>query len=394
MNYKQKSLAFALNTAQSGYGLTGNGIMKNFFSHNFNAFEKNGETISLYKKENIPNIVLRLMDNRSFLKASKEERASMIYSDYYPQEAKTQFAVYLDDRRNLCQELHNKLCSALGIPATRVAFVMFGENNIDDDLLHYYCVDDGVLYMNANIDYSGCEPTELAEQVIRGTFMHEMHYGSIKNFTSLDKLDGTQKYLALSLVMNNFLANNYLEERKSQPHQDLVFNDYYSPTKIISIVNSYNFLDAMFKRFNLTNMKAVQPFYSAREGFFSSFQPHEDADEEISDIDEEMLLNEENELEVSADAENYTTGEEMLSSDFSTLHEIGRTKLDKATGGFFKEFFDSELSECAHDFYSKFIEGFDENSFMEQFNEYEEDIVEYDKLNDEIDSALNEENEK
>lgn len=391
MNYRKKSIIFALNTTQAEYGISGKGVMKGFFSHDFNAFKNNGETKTIYGEETFPSLVLKLMDNRNFNDASTEERKGMIYSDYYSEDAKNNKSVYLDDRRNLCQELHNKLCKMLSTPPTRVAFVSFSANDIDADL-HYYCMDDGVLYIDGDTDYSEYAPTELAEQVIRGTFMHQMHYGTVKNFTSLDKLKGRERYLALSILMEQFLANSYRIEGKIQDRNDLIFNDFYSPANISSISNSYKLLDSVFRRYNLAKMKAVQPFYESCDAFFSTFTIPEDEESfDTEEFDEEF---DENGLEVSTEAENYTTPEEMLEFDFDVLHEIGRTELNQNTNGFFKEFFLSELCKCAHKFYSDFDETFDEEQFAQQFNDYEELMEEYDEINDQIDSALNDEDEQ
>lgn len=393
MNYRKRSILFALNTTQDAYGISGKGVMKNFFSHDFEAFKKHGDTKTIYQDESIPSLVLKLMDNRNFKEASNSERRTMIYSDYFPNEYKHYQSVYMEDRRNLCQELHNKLCSALSVPPTRVSFVKFSENGIDTDAIYFYCMDDGVLYLDADIDFSEYDPTDLGEQVIRGTFMHEMHHGTVKKFASLDKLDGVPRYLALSILMEQFLANNYRMEHKTQDRDDLVFNNYYSPVNIACTSNCYNFLDSIFKRYDLTKMKAVQPFYEAREAFFDSFNPPEDEEDftNAEDLDIEL---DENGLEVSADTEDYALPEEMLEYDFEVLHEIGRTKLDKNTKGFFKEFFLSELCECAHEFYSEFDESFNEDSFAERFDEYEEAMEEYDQINDQIDSTLNDEDEQ
>ena len=385
---------FLLNTCSDIDGLPQSEGLKEFFKRDFSEPERSGEIFTLYEQMQIPELVLRLMDNRDFNKQPDSIRKEMVYSDYYPNQAKTSREIYLDDRRNLCQELHNKLCKYLNVPSTRVKFVDFKEEtDYDHDLFQYYDTKDGNLYINSAMEYSNCEQTEMAERVMQGTFVHEVYYKLRKNFFRLDKLKGEERYLLLSALMKEFVVNSLNEEKCKGLSKEFKFNDAYSATQIYGILSTYNYLDDMFKKLKLEKIPAVSTLINTRIDFLSALIGTEEADEDNDEgLEPEIEYNEEdNSVEASMDVdEERAIIEEVLEFDYDLLYAVETSDLNMLTQGMFLDFFLEEMKECADEYYKFFGIEFDDSSFEEDYEIFRQENKALDEIEDVVEYALEE----
>lgn len=385
---------FLLNTCSDIDGLPQSEGLKEFFKRDFSEPGRSGEIFTLYEQMQIPELVLRLMDNRDFNKQPDSIRKEMVYSDYYPNQAKTSHAIYLDDRRNLCQELHNKLCKYLNVPPTRIKLVDFKEEtDYDHDLFQYYDTKDGNLYINSAMDYSNCEQTELAERVMQGTFVHEVYYKLRKNFFRLDKLKGEERYLLLSALMKEFVVNSLNEEKCKGLSKEFKFNDAYSATQIYGILSTYNYLDDMFKKLKLEKIPAVSTLINTRIDFLTALIGTEEADEDNDEsLEPEIEYNEEdNSVEASMDVdEERAIIEEVLEFDYDLLYAVETSDLNMLTQGMFLDFFLEEMKECADEYYKFFGIEFDDSSFEEDYEIFRQENKALDEIEDAVEYALEE----
>lgn len=393
LSSRNKYMIFLLNSCTDADFLPQNKRLKNFFFRDLSEPQKSGLTHTFYEHMQIPEIVLRLMDNRDFNKQSNETRKEMIYSDYYPEDAKLVHAIYLDDRRNLCQELHNKVCKELHIEPTVIRIVNFKEDtNYDYDLFHFYDTKDGILYINSMINYEECEQTELAEHVLRGTFVHEVYYKLRKNFVRMDQITGHERYLMISALMKEFVVDSLAEEQCNKLMDEFRFDDVYSSTQVYGILKSYNFLDDIFKKFNLLNIPSAKTLVDTRIDFLNALIGKEDEEDDEDDFEDDVEVEydeEGNAVEVSADMEDdESIMDDVLEFDFDLLYAVENTLLNKQTHGMFAEFFFEELKSCANDYYGVFELEFDDSTFEEEYKMHRENCKEVEELDAEIDAAI------
>lgn len=358
-----------------------------FFYRNEKAYYENGETSTLYEDMILPNIVLRLMDNRDFKTATNEVKREMIYNDYYPEESKTDYNVYLDDRWNLCQELHNKLCKEYNITPTLIKFVNFKDTEMDYDCFEHYNPIDGIIYMNSLIDYSNCETTELAERVCQATFMHQLHMELRKNFFNLDKIDKKQRYILLSTFNKMFAFTSLSQEKAGGVRRSMEFNDGYSTGMVYSIFSTYEYLNKMFTKYKLLDHPMLRDFNESRVCYLESLlgeDAEEDEDEEYSEFgyDEEDY---EDEIDVE-DGILYDT----IGYDLDILYTIDTSVLNENSHKFVFNVIINEMDKCASDFYEFFGNGL-KISFKDQYFDYKDSISDEDEDEMEEDAEIDDE---
>jgi len=366
---------FVLNSCTNIGGLAQNHGLQEYFKRDYNEPRNSGETFTFYEKMYLPEIFVRLMDNRNFKLQPDSIKCKMIHTDYYPQEARTSYDVYLDDRRNLCQELHNKLCKYLGIPETRVRFVNFRDTKYDFDMFTYYDTKDGCLYVNTEIDYSNCEPTELAERIMQGTFVHEIHYKLKKNLFKMDEVDAKERYLLVSALMKEFAINNLREEDYSTMAKCFDYNDGYSSSQLYAIFNTYNYIYSMLKKHGIEDMPEFKTFCDSRQEFLTQLIGTQEEDDNYEEFNLEFDYNEDDEsVEASLDIDTQDAIiEQSLDYDFDLLYSIETSEINKDTLGMFSDFFLEELNSSADEYYEFFGMGFRDSSFKEEFELFKED---------------------
>lgn len=353
--------------------------MLKYFKFDSKQYKNKGETKSLYSGMNPINLVLRLMDNRNFITADNEIKKEMIYSDYYPQESKTSLAVYHDDRRNLCQELHNQLCGELGIPETLVILEDFDKLKLDVDMFHFYDPHTGKIYINTGINYSNCGAVEMAEAVIRATHIHELHNRLRTNIFNMDKLEGEKKYLLYSLFLKQFITDENYKLRRNQEARDLEFNDGYSSSYVYATYQAYDYLDKLFRKYKLEKRPELKDFYECMLSYKASLT-------DLSALTEE----DEEQMDDSIDyEEDDSLLYDTLSFDMDLLYSLETSELNDMSDGLIFETVFNEMSDTANDFYSFF--GYDMENFEDEYDLFKAEEEASQELEDMLNEALEEE---
>ena len=379
LSAKERGTIFLLNTCSNIKGTTKSCALRNLLQVDYDKDNGNGETSTLYENMSIINIILRLMDNRDFNAVSNEVKKEMIYSDYYPEQAKVLTAVYMDDRRNLCQELHNKMCKVLNIPKTKLIFTSFKQEEMDSSLFSYYDYNNGEILLNTDINYSDCEPTELAQRVIHATYEHEVYNNIKTNLLSLDKLGKKERYLVVSTLMKMFVTDNLLEGGENALANSFSNEDGCSPVCIYAVYNSYEYLYNLFNKNNLNKLNILETFYESRLEFLEDLLGTEDEPYEI-----EACFDDCGEIEDCEDIDiKYAIIGDTMDYDMNLLYEVEHSEKNKDTKGFFYEFFKEELNDNADSFYGFFGLDMAKDEF----------VSEYEEFRDEYDHALEDDEE-
>lgn len=351
--------------------------LRNYFSRDYKMYKNDGLTKSLHDDKKAIEIVLRLMDNRNFDKMDDTTKREMVYADYYPIEAKTDKGVYLDDRRNLCQALHNKLCAELQIPETLVRLVDFRNTEMDEDLFHYYNHNTGEIFINTGLNYSECGETQLAEGVIRATFVYQLHNELKRKFKTIDKLQDKHKYLVLSLLLKTYMAESFSALGDKKKRDAFLYNDGYSSAYVYATYSTYEYLKNLFSKYNLNNIPQLEEFNESRISYCAALT---NSSLEVSDEDEEeddIFYDPENE-EVSVEAEVNDEGcilDDTIDIDIDLLYDLEMSEINKMTEGEIFNILKRELDASYEDFYDMF--GYvTEFGFAEEFDNYKESCEE------------------
>lgn len=356
--------------------------LKSYFSRGYNMYQNVGLTKTLYDDKKTIDIILRLMDNRNFDKVDEKTKREMVYSDYYPLEAKTDKGVYLDDRWNLCQALHNKVCKSFEIPETIVKLVDFRKTEMDEDLFHFYNYKTGEIFINTALNYSEIEETELPEAVIRATFIYQLHNELKKNFKKIDELNGRQKYLLLSLLLKTYMAETHNLNKENKKRDAILYNDVYSSAYIYATFSTYEYLKQMFERYNLSNIPQVKRFNECRLSYLGALtnsninDNQDDEDEDEDEMDEDVFFDPENE-EVIAEGELEDEGcilDDTFDTDIDLLYDMEFSKINEMTEGELFNIFKRELDESYKDFYD-FFGYYTEFGFAEEFDNYKQSCI-------------------
>lgn len=364
----------AINAIMLYSTLNSSGI-KDFLNVDVKKFKRDGETLTLYENMSLENIIVRLMDNRDFKSVPDSVKREMFYTDYYPDEAKTSYDVYMDDRRNLCQELHNKLCEKLQIPETKVKFVDFRDTELDEDLFERYNPFDGILYINTMIKYSECDKTELVERVMRGTYMHQV-YTELKDcFGNFSKVDGVHRYLLLSSLSKLIALSSLSDENLNGVRREMEYSDGYSAGMVYSICSTYELLHSIFEENKIYEKIDLEEFKEQRLCYLKSLDDEEfygekDDDDEF-DFPDDFGEDEDEYVSEVEDGILYDT----VGYDLDILHIIDTSVLNEQVGGVVFKVLIEEIDKCAKDFYG-FFGSTVETSFAEQYAEYKRELNE------------------
>ena len=349
--------------------------LRRYLSRDYKKFENLGLTKSLHDDKREIDIILRLMDNRNFDKADDNTKKEMVYSDYYPLESRTDKKIYMDDRRNLCQALHNKLCAGFQIPQTLVKLVGFRETEMDEDLFQFYNYQTGEIFINTDLDFAECGETELAQAVLRGTFIYQLHNELKNNFNKIDELSGRQKYLLLSLLMKTYILESFDKAGKKKERDAIQYNDGYSSAYVYATFSTYEYLNKLFEKYKLMNYPQLEDFKECRltylESLTNSGENESGDDEEFDDITSTYDRDAD---EVSAEADIEDEGcilDDTIDNDIDLLYEMVTSEISKITDGELFEIFKRELNESYQDFYDFF--GYQtEFGFADEFENYKE----------------------
>lgn len=355
--------------------MANNKEMNSIFTRDQNMFKNQGLTETFYKTDSTREIVYRLLDNRNFKEASPAVREKMIYTDYYPQQAKQLESVYLDDRRSLCQEFHNRLCASLGICETVVSFSDF-KGAVDSDMFYFYDPLGGYIYLNTNILDEKDDILQLLISITQATFQHQLQTKLMGLYKNYDNYTNKEKYVCLSALLNESALAWLLAVGAKDDRKGLEAANDYSATDIYATHNCYLTLEKLFEDYGLTSVPEIKDYLSEKEDFLSSLScegeepnldDYEDDDEDEEDYDTDAILN--------------TT----LCRDFTMLQEIRRSVINQKTNGDALRCFVHLLNETADDFYSSFNFPLDA-SYLNQYK----DFVEYEEteLDDEDDNHI------
>ena len=351
--------------------------IKKFFSREWDTYISSGETKTLYEKMSAPNIILRLMDNRNFIVQDNDTKKEMIYSDYYPSVAKTSLDVYYDDRRNLCQELHNKVAKELGIPETLVVLEDFKNTDMDYDMFQFYNPNTGKIHINTAIKHHECDKIELAEAVIRATYMHELYYRVRTKFLIEQDLDDKQKYLLNSLLLKLYVVETLKQNKKNKEANEIAYNDGYSSGYVYATYKAYEYLDKFIKDNKLDEKIDFSNFYECLISYKASLVDMSEGSDDDEDEDYEEDYDQ-------RDCLLYDT----ISFDLDLLYDVESFDLNIASDGAIVEHFLDNMSETANDFYSFF--GYEVENFREEYEQFKDESKMADELQEEIDEALDE----
>ena len=365
-----------------------NSGLNNYFTRGYKLYQKPGLTKSLHDNKKMVDIVLRLMDNRDFDKMDDATKREMVYADYYPLEARTDKGVYLDDRRNLCQALHNKICESFSLPETIVKLVDFRKTDMDEDMFHFYNHNTGEIFINTGINYAECGETELAEAVIRATFIYQLHYELKNKFQNIDELPDRQKYLLLSTLMKTFVVESHNANGEYKKRDAIQYNDGCSAPYVYATFSTYEFLNRMFKIYNLTNIPQLKTFNEHRISYLSSLnnanKSEQEEDEEFED-EENVLFDPDND-EMIVEGEIEDDGcimDDALDFDIDLLYETEFSKLNCVTEGELFNILKRELNSSSKDFFDFF--GYaTEMSFAEEYDRFKECCISLEESEEEM----------
>ena len=358
--------------------------MNQYLSRDFYKQRKSGETRSLYDDKNLIEVVAKLMDNRNFKRLSSEQRREMILSDYYPEEAKDNIRVYWDDRRNLCQALHNKVCELICVPETSVRLIDFRETEFDEDLFEYYDPKEGELFLNTDLDYSKCDPTEMLQRVIRGTFLHELHYKVKTKYARLESVRPAERYALLSTLLKQATTAMLGQEECHSMRDDFQYGAGYSAEYVYAVAKTYIFLEGLFRRYGLIDSPKIEKFIEEKETFFESLATQEDQE---SDFDPTITYDEDEEsVEADADCDDEGILGDTMSYDMDLLYALQTSELNNNANGIYLDFFLAEMDACAPEFYSTY--GLDmTTSFKEEYEMYQYTSEMLDHLDEDMDES-------
>lgn len=322
--------------------------MNKILSINFAENEKQNVMPTFYSNDSLLEIVYRLMNNPDFKNLPIEERAKYIYTDYYPEDAKVLESVYLDDRRGLCQEFHNRICKDFKIPATCIVFSDFSKE-LDKDKEYYYDPLSSTIFVNTQFDFSKQATTYLLQVVMQATYLHRLQI-AINNLPKCeDKLSDSTKYVCYAELLKQTTLSLLEENGRSKDKENFKAADCYCASDVYSIVSSYTKLEEIFENLYLTGSPLLSEFEEARASFMSNLPEGEEA-EELTEEDLYMFSEEERALYAQG---QFSTGVLMdtLEYDYEMLQELSEQDLNKYTKGDLFRIFIEKLDENAEEFY-------------------------------------------
>lgn len=337
---------------------------------------KENTTPTFYTNDSFYELVFRLLLNKDFENEPDEIKTKLIYTDYYPESARTSFAVYMDDRRNLCQEFHNRLCAEFKIPRTSVRFLEFTED-IGQDKEYFYDCYNNAIYINTKEKFHTKSNSHLLEMVTRGTYLHKLQI-MISNYVkkSTDYSEA-EKYVCYSTLLKQTVLVQLSEEKYFQDREALENSDEFCSADVYAIYNAYNYLEQVFDKVNLIGNPLIGDFEEDRMSFMASLTAC--PDEEIMDCEYD-----EESGELTQEG-NFSTSilDDTIDYDFSLLSELKNCHLNKYTNNDLFDIFMEKLDEYAPDFYgylgSELGDDFagDFECFEEDDEEDDEEVAEF-----------------
>lgn len=371
------------------YSVCNNGLLNKFFSRDASEYKNSGETETNFKNLETIQVILKIMENAE--------------SDAVPE---------------LCQELHNRIAREQHIPETKVKFVDFKDYSLDITLFDYVDAVTGVIYLNSMMDYSNCPPTELVQRLVEATYVYDLNMKVKNHIFNVEKLNDREKYLVFSEFLKICAISNLQADGNAKTAKYFSQNDSYSAERVYANVGSYEWLDKIFKKYNLDRFEEFQEFFIQKSNYYTSlidkdlapksnsaedeeYNPDDDyckvtnlSDEELAELEEYIDDEEEceeDELNDDAPYEDYSLLYDALDFDMHLLNMLELSRLNRATKNAMAELFLDELDKSAKGFYGYFDYDL-KKSFKERYYDYKEDIktlADYDNKN-----AEDEESEK
>ena len=335
--------------------------MRNILTRDAFNQKKQGLTKTFYEGDSTREIVYRLMDNRNFKEAGPELRKKLIYTNYYPEAAKVLESVYLDDRRSLCQEFHNRLAQHYKVPPTTVSFSDF--NGLDaKDLFYVYDPLSGEIYLNSNFTEED-DRLQLLIYIAQATAIHALQIKTNNLCKNYDNYTEKEKYLCLSMLLAESALAYLTMAGRHDDRKGLAASNDYSAVDIFAFMQAYSVLEQVFKEYGLTNVPEVDDYLSEKEDFMLALNGELEENMEEDPLDEL----EDDEEEYEKDALLNTT----LCRDFTMLQEIKTSIINQQTKGDVFNIFLKELNENANEFYESFNFPLD-SSYKNQYRDFME----------------------
>ena len=304
--------------------------------------KKQGLTTTFYSADSTREIVYRLMDNRDFKEQAPEEREKMIFTNYYPKEAKQLESVYLDDRRNLCQEFHNRLCASLKIPSTQIVFSDF-KNSFDSDMFEYYDPLSGIIFLNTNLFNGQDDILQVLISLTQSTLKHQVQYKLKTMYKNFDDFSNREKYVCLSALAAECALAELTKSGAKDDRRGYEACSDYSALEVYATEQSFEILENLFTELGLSFLPEIKDFIEEKKDFLLSL-----SGEDINDNN--LIMDDEDEEEYERDAILNTT----LCRDYTMLQEIMLSTLNQKTDGDLFEVFIGLLSENADEFYETY----------------------------------------
>lgn len=364
------------------YSVCNNGLLNKFFSRDAYEYQKNGETKTDFNRLATIQIILKIMENSE--------------SEAVPE---------------LCQELHNRIAREQHIPETKVKFVDFKDYSLDITLFDYVDAVTGVIYINSMMDYSNCPPTELVQRVVESTYVYDLNMKVKNHIFNVGKLNDRERYLVFSEFLKICAISNLQVDGNAKTAKYFSENDSYSAERVYANVGSYEWLEKIFKKYNLDHFEEFQEFFIQKSNYYASlidkdlaptnndneneeYNSDDDyceitnlSDEELAELEEyeDEELQDEDDLNDDSPYEDYSILYDALDYDMHILNMLELSRLNKATKNGMVELFLDELDKSANGFYSYFDYDL-KKSFKERYYDYKEDIqtlADYDNKNTE-----------
>lgn len=350
------------------YLLLNNEELRDILSVDFNKNAAQNVSPTFYTGDSLEDIVFKLLVNKNFNEATTEDKKKLIFSDYYPEESKILTNVYLDDRRNLCQEFHNRICEDLNIPRTSVRFLDFTED-MGEDREYLYDPYNNVIYINTVEDFSEKSDTHLLEMVARGTYHHKLQI-MISSLVKCGKdLSNAERYVCYSTLLKQTALTELSKAAYYADREALETADEFCSADVYAIYSSFNYLEKLFDGMGILENPEILDFEESRMSFMASLIDFEQKDmEEIEEFEYD-----EEDGSVSASG-SFATNilDDTLSYDFSLLCEVRDSELNKNTNNDLFSIFIKKLEQTAPDFYGYMGSSLGDD-YIENFNLFDEE---------------------
>lgn len=305
---------------------------------------KDNVSPTFYVQDDFNEIVFRLLVNYDFENLDDKAKSRLIFTDYYPQESRTFYSVYLDDRRNLCQEFHNRLCAEFNIPKTSVRFLDFTED-MGQDREYFYDVYNNAIYINTKEKLHTKGNTHLLEMVTRGTYQHKLQMMISNLVKDGDSYSDAERYVCYSTLLKQTVLVQLSEECYHQDREALETADEYCSADIYATYNAYNYLENLFDRIGVLDNQIVGDFVDDRMSFMASLIAQPEEESEFFEFDEET-----EELKQEGFFSSALL-EDTVDYDYSLLSELKSCHLNKYTKNDLFNIFLFKLDGTASDFY-------------------------------------------